>query len=167
MGLAPMREFEAFPIVSLQFSTAAAGAMIAAEVSAAVLAAGATATVAMAAGAAAVAVTQATVDASTDGVKGVLDERYDGYEVGDVSKEVAAKIEGIMQRALGDSHYHLNEATSKSLTAGFLGMLGEGARAAEASSPESAAVEPSALQGWRPPVGVPPPGARWDGQRWV
>ena len=110
------------------------------------------------------AVTQATVDASTDGVKGVLDERYDGYEVGDVSKEVAAKIE-IMQLALGDSHYHLNEATQEP-TSIFLGMLGEGARAAKASSSESAR-RWSALQGWRPPVGVPPPGRDGTANAWV
>jgi len=88
---------------------------------------------ASAAAEAAVSTASASVQAGA-AAKEALDERYDGYEFGDISKEAAGAaksgIEQVMRKATGDEEYKFGDVT-KNLAKGFLGKLSEATEAAK------------------------------------
>ena len=110
-------------------------ASVAAEVYVAADAAGKelTAVAASAATDAAVKAAGASINAGA-AAKEALDERYDGYEFGDVTKEAAGAaksgIEQAMRKATGNDEYQFGDVTKK-LASGFLGKLSEAAGAAK------------------------------------
>ena len=75
----------------------------------------------------------ASIDAGK-AAKDALDERYDGYQFGDISKEAAGAaksgIEQAMRTATGNEEYQFGDVT-RNLAKGFLGKLSEAAGAAK------------------------------------
>ena len=65
--------------------------------------------------------------------KDALDERYDGYEFGDITKEAAGAaksgIEEAIRKTTGNEDYKFGDLT-KNLAKGFLGKVSEAAGAA-------------------------------------
>ena len=86
------------------------------------------------AGAAAGVAPKGSIIAAGAAAKNALDERYDGYQFGDISKEAAGAaksgIEAAMRKATGNEDYQFGDVT-KNLAKGFLGKISEAAGAAK------------------------------------